>query len=45
MEHPLIDLVNISKAFDATLVLVDLDLAVMVNTFITLHSDRSHVVL
>ena len=28
MEHPLIDLVNISKTFDDTLVLDDLNLAV-----------------
>ena len=36
MEHPLIDLVNISKTFDDTLVLDDLNLAVKENTFVTL---------
>ena len=36
MEHPLIDLVNISKTFDDTMVLDDLNLAVKENTFVTL---------
>lgn len=36
MEHPLIDLVNISKTFDNTMVLDDLCLSVKENTFVTL---------
>lgn len=36
MEHPLIDLVNLSKTFDDTMVLDDLCLSVKENTFVTL---------
>jgi len=36
MNKPLIDLVNISKSFDGTLVLDDLNLSVKENTFVTL---------
>ena len=36
MEHSLTDLVNISKTFDDTMVLDDLNLAVKENTFVTL---------
>lgn len=36
MAQPLIDLVNISKSFDGTMVLDDLNLAVKENTFVTL---------
>lgn len=36
MGHPLIDLVNISKSFDGTMVLDDLNLSVKENTFVTL---------
>ncbi len=36
MSQPLIDLVNISKSFDKTLVLDDLNLSVKENTFVTL---------
>lgn len=36
MSHPLIDLVNISKSFDGTMVLDDLNLSVKENTFVTL---------
>ena len=36
MSQPLIDLVNISKSFDGTMVLDDLNLSVKENTFVTL---------
>ena len=36
MSQPLIDLINISKSFDGTLVLDDLNLSVKENTFVTL---------
>ena len=36
MSQPLIDLVNISKSFDGTLVLDDLNLSVKENSFVTL---------
>ena len=36
MTKPLIDLVNISKSFDGTMVLDDLNLSVRENTFVTL---------
>ena len=36
MERPLIDLINISKTFDDTMVLDDLNLTVKENTFVTL---------
>ena len=36
MEQPLINLMNISKSFDGTLVLDDLTLSVKENTFVTL---------
>ena len=36
MSQPLIDLVNISKSFDGTMVLDDLNLSVKENSFVTL---------
>ena len=36
MAQPLIDLVNISKSFDNTMVLDDLNLSVKENSFVTL---------
>ena len=36
MAQPLIDLVNISKSFDNTMVLDDLSLSVKENSFVTL---------
>ena len=36
MSQPLIDLKNITKSFDGTVVLDDLNLAVAENTFVTL---------
>ena len=36
MNQPLIDLVNISKSFDGTMVLDDLNLSVKENEFVTL---------
>ena len=35
MSQPLIDLVNISKSFDGTMVLDDLNLSVKENSFVT----------
>ena len=40
MNQPLIDLVNISKSFDGTMVLDDLNLSVKVNEFVTLLGQR-----